>query len=206
MESRAKQRLTGAIILVALFVLLVPELLTGPRDAHPDAQAQGDEGMRRYTIDLDAQRTATTPPAPAAEPAMALPPVVTPMAAEPARAMPGESAAAAPVTTPAASATPPSVAHAEPARVEPPHQNAPNRNESGSFAVQLGTFGKRENADRLARDMTAKGFAASVVPTTTNGHDLFRVRVGPARDRAAAEALAAELKRVGQLGSIVPIS
>src|SRR5262245_30612796 len=32
MESRAKQRLTGAIILVALFVLLVPELLRGPSD------------------------------------------------------------------------------------------------------------------------------------------------------------------------------
>ena len=31
MDSRAKQRLTGAVILVALFVLLVPELLTGPR-------------------------------------------------------------------------------------------------------------------------------------------------------------------------------
>ena len=33
MDSRAKQRLTGAVILVALFVLLVPELLTGPRNA-----------------------------------------------------------------------------------------------------------------------------------------------------------------------------
>jgi hypothetical protein len=30
--------------------------------------------------------------------------------------------------------------------------------------------------------------------------------VGPTRDRASAEALAADLKRVGQTGSIVPIS
>jgi DedD protein len=72
--------------------------------------------------------------------------------------------------------------------------------------VQLGTFGKRENADRLVRDMSAKGFAAFVVPTTSNGHELYRVRVGPTRDRASAEALAAELKRAGQSGSIVPIS
>ena len=54
MDSRAKQRLTGAVILVALFVLLVPELLTGPRNAGGDAP--NEEGMRRYTIDLDAAR------------------------------------------------------------------------------------------------------------------------------------------------------
>ena len=62
MDSRAKQRLTGAVILVALFVLLVPELLTGPRGTDAPAGAPTDEGMRRYTIDLDA----STPAAPAA--------------------------------------------------------------------------------------------------------------------------------------------
>ncbi|MEJ0007467.1 MAG: hypothetical protein WDM77_14155 [Steroidobacteraceae bacterium] len=31
MEQQAKERLTGGVILVALLVLLVPELLTGPR-------------------------------------------------------------------------------------------------------------------------------------------------------------------------------
>ena len=72
--------------------------------------------------------------------------------------------------------------------------------------MQLGSFGIRANADRLVRDMTARGFAAFVAPITSNGRELFRVRVGPVRDRAAAEALAAELKRAGQSGSIVPIS
>jgi cell division septation protein DedD len=72
--------------------------------------------------------------------------------------------------------------------------------------VQLGSFGSRENAERLVRDMTAKGFATFIAPITSNGRELYRVRVGPTRDRASAEALAAELKRVGQSGSIVPIS
>ncbi len=155
MESRAKQRLTGAIILVALFVLLVPELLTGPRDAHPETQGASDEGMRRYTIDLDTQRAAAAPAAPSAEPAVKLPPVATATEANPTRAVPGEAAAAAPVTTPTAPAqhsvapvaaavtSPPQAAHGEPARVEPPRQDTPNRIESGSYAVQLGTFGKR---------------------------------------------------------------
>jgi DedD protein len=80
------------------------------------------------------------------------------------------------------------------------------RAEPGTFVVQLGSFGSRENAERLVRDMTARGFATFIAPITSNGRELYRVRVGPTRDRASAEALAAELKRVGQSGSIVPIS
>jgi DedD protein len=71
--------------------------------------------------------------------------------------------------------------------------------------IQLGSFRSKENADKLVRDMTARGFAAFIAPITTNGRELYRVRVGPTRDRTSAEALAAQLKRVGQSGSIVPI-
>ena len=92
-----------------------------------------------------------------------------------------------------------------PVRSEPP-RSEPAANPPGTFVVQLGTFGSRANADRLARDMKAKGFAAFVVPVASGGRELFRVRVGPTRDRAAAESLAAELKRAGQSGAIVPIS
>jgi DedD protein len=236
MELRAKQRLTGAIILVALFVLLVPELLTGPRASRPAQETTSDDGLHHYTIDLDTQNATNPPAAPGAKPpAVALPAV--PAASSSTRAAPGQAAvpeAAAP-SPPSAATNPGPAAHAASNPVAAPAPTtttsvapAQDRNTStarpesahpassddaqratpatGSFAVQLGTFGKRENADRLVRDMTAKGFTAFVVPTNTNGHELFRVRVGPARDRAAAEALAAQLKRVGQSGSIVPIS
>jgi DedD protein len=221
MESRAKQRLTGAIILVALFVLLVPELLTGPGNSHPPAETAGEDGLRRYTIDLDAQNAAAQPAAPPPnETAMNLP-AVTPMNPAPALAVPGEAAAPAPAATnptaqppPAASVSP----RPEQARVEPPRATpaaapaaatpatAPARVERGNFVVQLGSFGSRENANRLVRDMTAKGFAAFIAPITSNGRELYRVRVGPTHDRASAEALAVELKKLGQTGSIVPIS
>src|SRR5688572_29013884 len=240
MDSRAKQRLTGAVILVARFVLLVPELLTGPKDSASTPASDADEGMRRYTIELDA------PPPPggraAAEPAVALPPVSeTPMAGSGSeRAQPGEAAAPAaveptPVETPkpgippALSSTdsaasspsasrPASAAGAPPdagsARAPPAAQTTPRADtarpvpvgaEPRSFVVQLGSFGSKENAERLVRDMTAKGFATFIAPITTNGRELYRVRVGPTRDRASAEALAAQLKRMGQSGSIVPL-
>ena len=89
MDSRAKQRLTGAVILVALFVLLVPELLTGPREADAPEGAAADEGMRRYTIDLDASAPPAQPEISPAQPAVALPPVADD------RAKPGDEAAPA---------------------------------------------------------------------------------------------------------------
>ncbi len=67
-----KERLTGAIILVALLVLLVPELLTGP-GPKSSAKPAGDESasVRTYTIDLaddpTANRRATGNPALAPE-------------------------------------------------------------------------------------------------------------------------------------------
>jgi DedD protein len=216
MDSRAKQRLTGAVILVALFVLLVPELLTGPRGADAPGTA-AEEGMRRYTIDLNAASPATPP----ADAQTAPPPVSLPQPAsnEP-LALPGESAAPAaavpappPATAPAAApVNAPAVTPASaPVQAQAPHVEAQKPapatpGERGSFAVQLGSFGSRDNADRLVRDMTAKGFTAFVAPIKSGGRELYRVRVGPTRDRAQAEALAAQLRRIGQSGSIVPIS
>ena len=70
MEARVKERLTGAIILVAVLVLLVPELLTGPESYTP-AKPAGAEGaqLRSYTIDLqeDAANRQLSPPTSAAE-------------------------------------------------------------------------------------------------------------------------------------------
>jgi DedD protein len=223
MDSRAKQRLTGAVILVAVFVLFVPELLTGPGNNTP-ADTPAEEGLRRYTIDLDsAPNPGHTTPKPS-EPAVALPPVENPMQAAPALAAPGESAApeadhpapgpvaAAPAdTNHIATAPPPAPRAAAPVpapRVDTARPAAAPAAppEKGSFAVQLGSFGSRDNADRLVRDMTAKGFSAFVAPIKSSGRELYRVRVGPARDRPQAEALAAQLRRIGQTGSIVPIS
>lgn len=243
MDSRAKQRLTGAVILVALFVLLVPELLTGPHDGAKDAPAE--DGMRQYTIDLDSPTSSVRP---AQAPAVELPAVAP---ENDSRATPGEEAkpadAPAPTSvavTPTPAAAAPSVSTPEPKpvapapvvaknpvpssatppaaapRVETPHVEAPRpeapkpapaatsaKPAAGSFAVQLGSFVSKENADGLVKEMTAKGFNAFLAPPiTTGGRTLYRVRVGPTRDRAAAEALATQLRRIGRDGSVVPIT
>ncbi len=220
MDSRAKQRLTGAVILAALFVLLVPELLTGPKSSTaPAAPPEEEQGLRSYTIEIDGKsETSSTPqvaqPVPVAPiPAPDNDDVAAPQVAESAPArQPEQRAAAADGPAPGSggeSRQTPATNAGAPGRAEParpaPAQTAPPATK-GNFVVQLGSFGSRDNADRLVRDMSAKGFKAFVAPIRSGGRDLYRVRVGPTPDRASAEALAADLKRVGQSGSIVPIS
>ena len=64
-----KERLTGAIILVVLIVLLVPELLSGPSRSAPASQAAAPSSsseeapLRSYTIDLANESRGTSPSA-----------------------------------------------------------------------------------------------------------------------------------------------
>jgi cell division septation protein DedD len=195
-----KERLTGAIILVVLIVLLVPELLTGPIRPAPRtvavASSAEEPPYRSYTIKLADEPHArggaahSAPEQPA--PLPAAPPAPAATAAPTAAEEPMSSSPPPAVTQPAAHSAPATGAAAAPAATA---------QGSGSYAVQLGSFASRANADRLARQVHAQGFAVSV-SKGTSGH-LYRVRVGPARDRAAASELAQQLHARGHSGEIV---
>lgn len=197
-----KERLTGAIILVALIVLLVPELLTGPIRSAPAAARppmSGEEApLRSYKINLGddtrAEGTAIQPsaPAPAASlPAPAAQPTPAPVAAQAAP----EPAAAAPVP-PAKSAPSRSASTPSPPPSAPPAAGS-------AWVVQLGSFASRANAERLAQQVRSRGFQVGV-SRAASGRALYRVRVGPVRDRAAAVQLQAKLRTAGHGGSVVP--
>ena len=201
---QVKERLTGAIILVALIVLLVPELLTGPVRSAPRANAVASSSeeppLRSYTIKLadephahgTAEHSGPQQPAPlAAPPAPSAVAAATPQAGE----APSISTAAPPAAA-TGGATRPSPA--APTAAPPAASTAG----SGSYVVQLGSFASRANADRLARQVRSQGFAVSVSQGTSGR--LYRVRVGPAPDRATASELAQHLRAHGHSGAIVP--
>jgi cell division septation protein DedD len=100
------------------------------------------------------------------------------------------------------------VASADKATAKPHTTPAPTAGESGAgWGVQLGVFASKENADRLALDVRAKGFKASVSPVTSGKRKLYRVRVGPAADKSAAQELQSKLKAAGRPdGTVVPYS
>src|ERR1700684_2465934 len=92
MERRVKERLIGASILVALIVLVVPELLSGPKPAAPPATlpmnlpASAPEQTRSVTVDLSTSKAPANPDVDAAStisPATPAPPAPAPAASPP---------------------------------------------------------------------------------------------------------------------------
>jgi len=215
---QVKERLTGAIILVALIVLLVPELLTGPVRSAPRVvtAAAAAEGapLRSYTINLTddapSRRASSEASGPAQPAPLSTPPAgaehsgaTSPTPAAPAVQPPAAQAAGS-ASAPPAAATPrprraPSSAPAPQASATP----APGASGAEQWVVQLGSFASRANADHLAQQVRSGGFQASVSQAAT-GRKLYRVRVGPVRERAAATDLAARLRTAGHTGSVVP--
>ena len=215
--SSVKERLTGAVILVALIVLLVPELLTGPIRSAPRAMASaaGEPPLRSYTITLGDETTHSKPAEPqGASPAVSPVPVPLPapaaaskddsvVAGTPPAPDSAAAVAAAPVPAPAAAHTrseaPPPAAHAAKSAASSADTSAAG----AAWLVQLGSFASRSNAERLAQQLKGQGFAASVSQGSSGRH-LYRVRVGPVHDHGAATQLQAKLHAAGHSGSVVP--
>jgi DedD protein len=222
METRLKERLTGAAILVALIVMVVPEMFHGQGSdivALPGSSGEGPP-VRSYTIDLSNSPTRAGPlqstPANAGsagpndkagivmqvEPGSA--PATTPAASAPAAASvaaapatPAAPAASAPTATAAAA---PKTAPAPVANTHPSPAPAHNGAESG-WIVQLGLFAKRENAERLAHSAQGRGFAVSVSNADAKG--LYRVYAGGMADRSAAESYSQRLRDQGMTAAVV---
>lgn len=190
METAVKERLVGAVVLVGLIVALVPELLSGPRREGANAAASADGAVRTFTIDL--APLATSPEAEAAESGEETTESQSPAIA----AVRPQASAAAPATTETQSAPTVVTARAE----APPAITA---NTDTGWAVQLGSFANRENAEKLAAEIKASGYRAFVSKFEAGSRVRYRVRVGPEQDRAQAEALARRLQRDGRQVSIV---
>jgi DedD protein len=226
MDRRVKERLIGASILVALVVLVVPELLSGPKPnaaPAPTLPAAAPEPIRNVTVDLTTSKPPANSEAEPAAPQSAssaatssaasaanLPAAQT--AAPNAAAIPTPSTAPIPATRGgAASNSAPSSAPAKsPIKQAAAHRVAvestaasPTSTGLRFWSVQLGSFASRANADNLTRQIKGQGFSVFVLPGGSGSAVRYRVRVGPLSDRESAERMAAKLKSLGHVGSLV---
>lgn len=204
---------------MAAAIILIPEMLSGPKRTSEAPPAQSDVSLKTYTIDLNrspgtpaaAELEERAPPPEIAEPTPSSEqPIATERAAsfdnQPAgtRVLPESESAPSPSTaervareeaTPNAQSSaqspppqPPPAAVRErpsPASAQPIASTASVPTSRG-WAVQLGSFANRVTADRLVNDLSGSGHNAFVMPVKSGTATLYRVRIGPFADRAAA--------------------
>ena len=216
MDRSLKARLIGASVLVLLVVLVVPELLSGPKTAAPTppAETTGNGQMRTYTIELgDGAASASTAPAPRASEPVSPPPdergpsatvatVSTDGMADPTRSGAPDRPATknAAVRPPAAEVDERMAAQTASAASPAAGASTPGR---GTWSVQVGAFGSADSARRLVDKLEADGFSAYVSEARRDAKTLYRVRVGPEAERVRVDALAGRLKARGLPVSVV---
>lgn len=206
MDTALRNRLTGAVILVLLAVLLLPELLTGAGGTATrtpsTAGATPEGGAPLQTLQIDLSGTArgpagSAPPPPEVTDDQAEGLDVDPAAPPPVVRLPvPEAITTAPPTTAPPAAVPPAATPPTAAPVDPT---------ATRFYVQVGTFATRERAETAQKDLARRGFKVIINETTSGVRRLHRVRVGPVADRAAAVALEARLRSLAPDRAIVAV-
>jgi DedD protein len=232
-ERRHQERLVGAVVVVVLAALFVPWLLDGSperwrqRGRDPGMPAT----LQRKTVDLRDPGVSPDVVAPAQHQLATVPraepragekrsagggaPSADGMAASsgaaPVRGTTGSAGTESPTRRDAPMAGPTSTTPEKASSAEGGRESAPavagqpemDTVVVAGWAVQVGSFRQRANAQGLVDELSRKGYRAFLVRHTRGQQVWFRVRVGTEQTRAAAQATAARLRREGQVTSIV---
>lgn len=217
MERKLQERMIGAGILVLGLVVFGPMILDG--DAPPSGTAvspagAGGEELRTQTFRLDQPSLPPPGVTPHAE-AVAQPQRAVEQAAPAGetRAAPAPPSAAKPVpeNRPVPTTAPPPVvassgvarARSEKPALQPGAAGSGKPVAGGQWLVQVGAFGQKVNAERLAARLRAAGFQTAVSPLASGGKSLYGVRVGPVGSPEEAAVLARRLAAAGHSGRVV---
>lgn len=188
LDKGLKQRMVGALVLVALAVIFLPMLLSREDEA------------RRVRVEAPAMPQAPGMPQVEVEPVVVPEPQLLPD--EP---IPGEPVAAVPITpeTPVAPQAPAIVPPQPQPQVAVPVPEAPSRLDVNglpvSWSVQLASLSSREGAEKLQKSLRSQGYNAYV----RTADSMNRVFVGPLIERAEAERLRDQLSRQQKLKGFV---
>jgi len=211
-EPHVKERIVGAVVLVALGVWLIPWVLDGPDEpiAEPELTPalilqSPDEAAPRRTETIELQQSARR-----ANPSPGNAPPGEPVT----DTVPAQLAVAdtAPVRTatpdpaddsPAVSAAPAPAPEASRAPVDTPKPAEPPSQVSG-WAVQVGAFGDVANANQLASRVSRYGYSADVSEFRSGNRMMHRVRVGGFDTENEAQVAASSLSAHNITVQVIP--
>lgn len=170
MDTTLKQRLIGAVVLIALAVIFLPMLIKGPApdSGVSDVSTKVPDAPEGQLVEITLNTVGEVP----AGGAVGLKPgaQATPAASE---AIPLGAEAAAP----AASALPEAIA-------------------AGDYAVNFGAYATPADAAQMVAMLKKAQLPGFSEATTINGKPAYRVRIGPYADRAQAEIVRLEAAKV----------
>lgn len=165
MDTALKQRLIGAVVLVALAVIFLPMLIKGPAP---------DSGVSDVPLDV--------PQAPEGQYETRELPLVAP------GNVPNSGAVGMESDAPAAVSSTPATSDSGTAPAAD-GQMLPATDAAGDFAVSFGAYASTADADAVIARLKQAQLPGYREPATINGKTAYRVRIGPYADRATAESV-----------------
>ena len=184
-EGRLKQRLVGAIVLVALGVIFIPMLLSGGRDMEMPvfgSNVPERSGEIRNIPQIDAADMETPEPA-----------VVNPKRIPIDHHLPEPAIAQEPEKSIVETIK----------EVASPDKQEKSAIKETMWAVQVGSFSKRTNALALKDRLQKKKIHAFVERIMNNNTAVYRVRVGPQTAQDKAKDVKAMLAKEFKLNGLV---
>lgn len=194
-RNHYKQRIVGGLVLVALGAIVIPFLL----DMHPGEEWWGkgnipkkpDNGFVTRVLPLNEwSKQAQTDLAKGSQQLDTVP-EHAPVAATPDQAHAPSSPEPAPPSVPETSL---------PVAIP---QGAGGAGGTEGWVVQLGSFSNQKNADELREKLQKMAYHVFVEQITQDGQTVYRVRIGPQRQRSDADTIRDRLASELQLKAMV---
>lgn len=205
MNIQLKQRLVGAIVLVALAVIFIPMLLPGGGDLSSGIDGSNIPPEPDYRFSPiprvpDAPPMAAAPSLPVNDKSLdaAMDAALHSKAVEQPEKKPAKPATAKKVTV-----TPKVIEKTTTTKKSSPKPEKQKSAKASGWVVQVGSFSSSKNAHALRDKLRKQGHATFVEAVKGKSGTAYRVRIGPEVSRKSAERLRQKLAEVAGLKGLV---
>lgn len=194
MNIHLKQRLVGALVLIAVAAVFLPMLFEAPKKILLDRQSQISQPspFKKFQLVEPASRTAKSGHQESQiEQAKVAPNAV--------KSTPAEK-------TPKSSVKQSRKSENHAAKVSSSQPEKPRLDKQGlpvAWVIQVASFAKKDNALKLKDELRAKNFSAYIKSIETSRGPAVRVFVGPKLDKKRAEQVKQRLDKEFQLNTLI---